>query len=231
MTHLIAQLCHYQSPEDFVTLARRADSIPSDKFFNDPQLKPLQEAWAAGRFASYLEERLNGLEVRLNSDRFPDFCIRTLHREHEFELTEAMKPDRRRGAEHKATARGEEGLTPYRPGEGDDHGPEWIARAVEKKFKKSYATKPNLLVYANFQANALVATEVAAVCGPWARKFTSVWVLWGFGVLPVSGSNTFGETELGWRVLPERVMTPDERLLASSHQSEETSLAGSEPEA
>ena len=75
-----------------------------------------------------------------------------------------MQPDRQRGAEYKALAKGEARGFRYEPERGRIDGPQWIANGIEKKIGKNYAGAGdlNLLVYANFSAHQLQHAEVLA---------------------------------------------------------------------
>lgn len=199
VTVWIQRLAQFQRPAAFLSIVQEAKSVPNDRFFNDPVYKPLQEAWAAGHFALGLEQLHGPTEVRLDPDRFPDFHIRLDGREHGFEFTTAEKPERRRGSEHKERERDPLLLTPYEPARGRQEGALWIAGAVRKKHEKHYSTLPHLLVYANFEADALEPLELADACRPWAAPFSSLWVLWSYQVVQVFDSGTFGNADLTWR--------------------------------
>jgi len=193
------QLRQFQRPTGFLTVVRDAATVPNDRFFNDPVFRPLHEAWAAGHFALGLEALFGQVEVRLDPDRFPDFHIRLDGNEHGFEFTTAEKPGRRRGWEHKKRAKDPLLLTPYEPARGRQEGQLWIASAVRKKHQKHYSTSPHLLVYANFEADALEPSELANACRRWAASFRSIWVLWAYQLVQLFDSRTFGNADLTWR--------------------------------
>jgi hypothetical protein len=48
--------------------------VASDDFFNQPDLPPLREAYAAGLFAWIVGER-HKTRIKLDDDRFPDFQL------------------------------------------------------------------------------------------------------------------------------------------------------------
>ncbi len=199
MTTWIDKLKEFQRPAALLSIVREAAAVPDDRFFNDPVFKPLHEAWAAGNFVLGLERLFGPAEVRLDSDRFPDFHIRQRGEEHDFELTVAEKPERRRGAEYKERVKNPLLATPYRPGRGSQEGPNWVANAVRRKYQKHYNTSPHLLVYANFEADALDPPELANACARWAVSFSSIWVLWAHMIVQLFDSKAFGKTHRTWK--------------------------------
>jgi len=196
---LIKQISQYQRPAAVLIILRGAAAVPNDRFFNDPVFKPLLEAWAAATFAHGLESLFGPAEVRLDPDRFPDFRLRQNEFEHEFEITTAEKPERRRGAEHKERAKNPLLLTPYEPARGQQEGPEWVATAVQRKYEKHYSATPHLLVYANFEANSLDPLELANACAQWAVSFSSIWILWEYKFVQLFDSEAFGKTDRIWQ--------------------------------
>lgn len=199
MSTWIPRLTRFQRPTTLLNIVREAASVPDDRFFTDPVYRPLHEAWAAGLFALGLESLFGPAEVRLVSDRFPDFCLRLNGPEYSFEFTVADKPERRRDMEYKQRAKDALLLTPHRPARGRREGPGWVAGAVRKKYEKHYSISPHLLIYANFEADALDPAATASVCHPWAASFSSIWVLWAFQFVQLFDSAAFGNADLAWR--------------------------------
>lgn len=193
------RLTRFQPPSELLSIVRNMAAVPNDRFFNDPVYKPLHEAWAAGHFVLGLEHLYaNPAEVRLETNEFPDFCVRFSGGEYEFEFTSVDKPERRRGLEYKKRAKNPLIITPYQPGRGRQEGPNWIARAVQKKRLKNYSTSPHLLIYANFEADALEPQELAAACHEWEGLFRSIWVLWDYQIVQLYNSHAFGPAHTIW---------------------------------
>ena len=142
------RLSTYHAPEAFSRVAQASSEVPDSRFFNDSRFNPLREAWAAGQFAQAIQRRRNAeVLVRLEEGEFPDFVLKIGDRELPFEVTETMRPERKRGKEYKDREKDPLLLTPYRPAEGEQEGPSWIGESVRKKHEKSYGPKPHLLVY------------------------------------------------------------------------------------
>jgi hypothetical protein len=195
----VERLCKFQRPVTLLEIVRESATVPDDRFFNDPEFKPLHEAWAAGYFALGLERTYGHLDVRLDSERFPDFHLRLKGQEYAFEFTSVDKPGRRRGREYKDRRTNPLLPTPYQPGRGRQEGPSWVAAAIRKKHAKRYSTRPHLLVYANFEADALDPAVLANQCGSWSASFSSIWVLWRYQYSQLHDSEAFGKAHLGWR--------------------------------
>src|SRR5579863_7143638 len=181
---ILRELRGYATPEAFLALLAPAKAVPNEWFFNDPRLKPLLEAWAAGQFASALERNEHRVQVRLEEEdhEFPDFRLSVDSAEFQFECTSADRSGRRRGLEYRQRAKDPFLMTPYRPAQGEQEGPAWTAQAVQRKADKQYAAKPHLLVYANFEANALDLQKCLDLCREGCSRFGSVWVLWSMRI-------------------------------------------------
>lgn len=54
---LIKQLSQFMEPSAFITIVKKFDFVPDERFFNDSVYKPVREAWAAGHFALGLKQR------------------------------------------------------------------------------------------------------------------------------------------------------------------------------
>lgn len=137
------------------------------------------------------------IQVKLEDEehRFPDFRLCVDGSEVQFELTSVDRRGRRRGFEHRQRAADPLLLTPYRPAEGDQEGPGWIAEAVHRKAQKRYAAKPHLLVYANFDANDLDLRRCLNLCQEVCDRFLSVWILWAMHISKIYDECSFAETE------------------------------------
>lgn len=199
MTGWLKRLVNFSDPSNFLAIVRESESVPDDRFFNDPALKSLREAWAAGYFTLGLKRVFPSVEVRLNKDRFPDFHIRIGGSEYEFEFTLADKPERLIGKGYKDRRSDPLQLKSYQPERGRREGPSWVAGAVRKKFYKHYSICPHLLVYANFEASALDPLAIADSCRQWLTSFSSIWILWNYKYLQLYDSDVFRKTDYIWR--------------------------------
>jgi hypothetical protein len=195
----VARLSQFQRPVDFLKVIAETKAIPNEEFLTAPMYRPLLEAWAAGHFAYGLDDVFGSIELRLESDRFPDFVVRLGGNELSFELTIADKPERRRDLEYQQLAVDPLRPAPYEPARGQREGPVWIANAVKVKFEKHYHPSPHLLVYANFEADTLPVAEVARFCARWRKTCRSIWVLWSYQIVQLFDSEAFGATNLAWR--------------------------------
>lgn len=120
-----------------------------------------------------------------------------------------MAPDRARGAEYKALAKGEIRGFSYEPERGRIDGPQWIAGGIAKKTAKNYAgagdLNLNLLVYADFSARQLQYAEVLAAARPHLATFASVWVVTSLWLGSLYVSNGLRRID-GWCT----IFTPEE---------------------
>ncbi len=194
----IDRLSKFSKPNKFLALVRESESIPDDRFFNDPHFQPLREAWAAGHFALGLQRFYDSIEVRLDPDRFPDFHLRINKQVYGFEFTVADEPERMIGKEYKERKNNPLLSTPYQPERGCQEGPSWVAAAVKKKYKKHYSDHPNLLVYANFEASSLDPSEIIKLCYQWSNSFNSIWILWCYNFIPIFKPNIFNKVAAKW---------------------------------
>ncbi len=120
-----------------------------------------------------------------------------------------MEPERRRGAEYKAQARGERGGFGNDPDRGHIEGPKWIADGIAQKVGKNYAgaTDLHLLVYANFNGYQLQHADVVAAALPHLPAFASVWVVTNLWLGTISSADDIGRTP-GWCI----IFTPEDWL-------------------
>jgi hypothetical protein len=95
---LIATLSSWLSPAEVLAIT---DEVNSESYFNQPQLKLLQEAWIAATFS----KAIGGGSVRVIADDWPDVEIMIDDRVVRFEVTEAIKSGRRRGCDATTSSR------------------------------------------------------------------------------------------------------------------------------
>lgn len=194
----IDRLSKFNKPCNFLAIVRESELIPNDRFFNNPVLKPLQEAWAAGHFALGLQYFYGSIEIRLDIDQFPDFHLCINRKAYEFEFTVADKPERMIGKEYRDYKDNPLQLTPYQPERGRKDGPVWLANAIRKKYEKHYSDRLHLLVYAIFEASSLDINIITKLCYQWFDSFSSIWILWCNKFVMIHKSNTFNEIEAEW---------------------------------
>ena len=197
----------YKSPEEFNRLRRSTGRVESADLFNQGKYKPLLEARIAVGLAIALQGKCGPIKLKMISqdEQFPDFKILMNSTEHDFEITEVMEPERRRGDEYggkrKRRLAGENEevkLVGHLFEEGGRLGAEWIANGIERKIKKHYSIKVNLAVYANFPFYELYPEEIAAKCKRYEASFKSIWVVRDKSWLQLFDSNDFGPTDLLW---------------------------------
>lgn len=160
--------------------------VPGEVLFNNPQLKPLHEAYVAALF-SKIRGQGHTTQVKLSAEEFPDFILRLDNELHEFEITEADRPDRKRGKEYReAATNAMNGIKPelklYDPDEEEVAALPAIAEAIKRKASKCYNPLPHLLIYVNFSLyRDLPLTDMQAdeLTHAWREKFASIWLLWG----------------------------------------------------
>ena len=157
----------------------------SSALFNQGGADFITEAHAAATFAS-----LRGADaVRLVPDDRPDFQVRMIGVDENWEFTEADVKGRERGREYHAdAARAAAGISLVE----DDPVEEWHARADQvpsalhdraaKKASKNYPVGTRLLIYLNIDEHGIRQQEIeacmAAATAPAKGAFAEVWVLW-----------------------------------------------------
>ena len=122
--------------------------------------------------------------------RFPDFHLRSDGVDYEFEFTEALPPDRKRGDEYRDWASARTALRPYHAVDRNE-GLEIIAEAIRRKANKFYATNPHLLVYADFSGEGIDLRECQACFENECARFASVWILMTLSVAKLSDAGAF----------------------------------------
>jgi len=195
----------YEAPLALLEQAdREMSAIPQDRLFNEAAHRKLTEKWCAAMFGLGYERHVAPCSAAVNdtADHEADFFIKVGNREYAFQLVETMQPERQRGAEFKALARGEVRAIPYEPERGHREGPNWIANTIAQKRAKHYsnAAALNILVYANFTARDLQHADVLKAATPDLRTFASVWVLSSLWLGSLYVGNDLGRID-GWGVI------------------------------
>lgn len=190
---------HYISPAALHEQANEEMAlIPLDRLFNDPRYQKVGEKWCAALFARGYEKLVRPALVAINetSQRADaDFFLKVDDVVEPFQIVEVMEPERRRGAEYKAFARGELRHIAYEPERGHINGPAWIGNAIRQKVEKKYAgsTELNLLIYGNFSAQGIEHGSLVAASVPYHASFASIWIITNLHIATLSASKTLGE--------------------------------------
>jgi hypothetical protein len=120
--------------------------------------------------------RLVEQQERLNDGQFrqTDHIV-------DIEVTEVMKPGRRRSDEYRICRAVDEKVGDFDPNLGKTIAAA-LSKAVRKKAEKQYATKPLLLVYLNIGTGGRlgneVETEIEKLKTEYADAFAEICVLW-----------------------------------------------------
>ncbi len=196
----VAALRQFQGKDAFLEQIRHFDDVADERFFNDSQYQKVREAWIAGHFAGALERSGHNVRVCLVGalERFPDFQIQFDGAVQAFEVATSFKPNRKLGREYKLRAVEQWLFTPFRPALGEKRGPCWVAVQIHRKARKHYDGHPHLLVYANFEANALDLGRIAEYSRDSLGAFSSVWVLWSGRVGKVHDTGAFPQPLYEW---------------------------------
>lgn len=186
LRRLRVALERWQSPKEFVCLLEETtDQIDSPQYFNDSRAQFALDAWVAARVAMVTEAD----EVRLCPDEWPDYEERTQGEVAQYEITEADRPGRKRGAEYK-------GLSSETDASDLRHvsDEEWENRTAtalaalqdraKNKATKCYPRTASLVIHLNVggvQRDKLEAEMgLATACAK--DHFKSILVLWRDGL-------------------------------------------------
>jgi hypothetical protein len=174
------ELAVWQPPDTFRQrvhgLNNRCRSL---QFFNDPQHKFLRDAWTIAEFTRHKPVDL----VRLTTDQeeWPDGQVQLGSAIEKLEVTIALVPGRKLGAEYRF------------PGKAElDHVDNWVERAalipaaldkaIADKVAKRYGSRTSLLVYLNINEYGIRQAEteiaIAEVKQRYSGSFSALHVLW-----------------------------------------------------
>jgi hypothetical protein len=175
-----AELAVWQAPDAF---RQRVDNLTrrsrSSEFFNDPQHKFLRDAWTLAEFTRH--KAVDQVRLTAEREQWPDGQFHIGDETINVEITIALPPGRRLGAEYRLA-----GKTELDPVEN------WIERAalipgavdkaIAKKVEKRYASRPWLLVYLNINEYGIRQAEteaaIAEVKQCYCGAFAAIYVLW-----------------------------------------------------
>jgi hypothetical protein len=200
-----------------IQLLREAESemskISHAKLFNGPKYRPILEKWAASVFGLGYEEWVGQCWIRMveRQDDSVDFLLKNDRLEFNFQLTERLNPERKRGLEYKKLEKDVILKRPYRPEAGSSLGPLWIKDAVKNKIER-YSDKENLnlLVYVNFDAKSLARDQIIKQLQEFQGKFASIWLITNQKICSIFGNNFIGNVE-GWgkisTIIPPQILS------------------------
>jgi len=196
----------YRDPRELlVETERTMEGIPSEELFNDAAYQKLRERWCAAMFGIGYSKHVTSCEVAVNESRYRedvDFFVRIADVDWGFQLAEVLRSDRRRGEEYRKLMDGGTHLSPYQPGRGSHEGPDWLAKIVDKKIAKRYASSNslNLLLYANFEAAGLEYSNIQMRLAEYSPQFGSLWIITSLHVCSVFSTPSLGAVP-GWGVV------------------------------
>jgi hypothetical protein len=171
-------LSEWQPP---VELAAKVDeitgSIRSSTFFNQGGLQVVRDAWIGARVATALEAS----SIRLCGTERPDFDLKLGKEFRAFEVTEAITPERRRGAEFLGKEpQVRDDTKQARKRFANLHS--IVRTALSKKMKKGYSPETSLVIYIPessygwfFQEGIPILAEATSIG---RDSFNEVFVIW-----------------------------------------------------
>jgi hypothetical protein len=175
-----AELAVWQTPDAFRqrvnNLTRRSRS---SEFFNNPQHKFLRDAWTLAEFTR--QKSVDQVRLTAEQEEWPDGQVQIGGATINVEITIALAPGRRLGAEYRFPGKAE--LDPVE---------NWIERAVlipsaldnaiAGKVAKRYGSPAWLLIYLNINEYGIRQAEteaaIADVKQRYAGPFAALYVLW-----------------------------------------------------
>ena len=122
----------------------------------------------------------------------------------EFQIAEVKDPDSPRGKMYRDMAKGKMRTSPYQPQREMQEGLRWLAEAAQKKVNKGYANSAGLhvLLYANFQTEALRYKDVRLALLRFSAHFASMWVITALDLCSVFSAPSLGQVSRLARVRP-----------------------------
>jgi len=169
-----------RSPLDFRrTVGRLHKRCLSSEIFNDPKRKFLLDAWVLAELSKH--KPFTRLRLAGADEQWPDGYAQTETGELKIEVTSALLPGRRLGAEYKLPVRIE-----HDPIENWVKRAEAIPGALEKvigdKVKKRYGRPCALVVYLNISEYGIRQAEteqaIANIKDKYGSEFQHLWILW-----------------------------------------------------
>jgi len=175
-------LSHWRTPIDFRrtvhTFHKRSRSA---EIFNNPRLNFLLDAWTLAEFVHH--KSVDRIRLAPPGEEWPDGQVRIGGKVENVEVTIALEPGRRLGAEYRFTAKTE--LDPIENWQKRAEDiPSALEKAINDKIAKRYSDcgRMWLVVYLNINdygiRQAECETAIAAVKHRYSASFGDLFVLW-----------------------------------------------------
>jgi hypothetical protein len=175
-------LAEWHAPSDFQSAVNALHRRSTSKvIFNNPRQKFLLDAWTLAEFA-VRHEAVDQVKLAGPDDRWPDGYVRTAGATKNVEVTIALLPGRKMGAEYKTGT----GTIEHDPVEN------WVARgdaipgaleaAITRKIAKRYSSRAWLVVYVSLGEYGIRQQQteraIAQIKLQHAGSFEGLFVLW-----------------------------------------------------
>jgi hypothetical protein len=174
-------LAVWRAPADFQSAVKALHRRSTSKvIFNNPRQKFLLDAWTLAEFA-VRHKAVDQVRLAGPDDRWPDGYVRTGGTIKYVEVTIALMPGRKMGAEFKVDT----GIEPDPVEDWEaraDAIPEALEAAINRKIAKRYSTGAWVVVYLNLNDYGIRQHQtelvIAQVKVRHARSFKGLFVLW-----------------------------------------------------
>ncbi|MCX5865401.1 MAG: hypothetical protein NTW42_10085 [Deltaproteobacteria bacterium] len=204
---LIMDLNRYAPDDLLLKYLSIRTAVPDDVFYNKPMYRKVMEFWCAAQFARGYEKHVAPCAVWVHdgdAQTYFDFQLETKAQRQDFQLTEVLLPDRRRGDEYR-TGGPKTRTTVEDWDRGEKDGGRWIAAAIDAKRQRvgGDVHELNLLVYINYPAVEHPYFDLQNELAQAAAPFRSVWLLNGHALACVSCNVRGLDVLPGWMFVPD----------------------------
>lgn len=187
---MIPDTIFYEPSALLASVEAEMAEIPNAELFNKPSYQKLRERWCAAMFGLGYAKAVDACEVGVNETSYRldvDMYLRVAGRSWGFQITEVQAPGRSRGRDYRLGIEDTGWMRGKDSDIGREHGPGWLAEAVERKRLKSYSSSQllHLLLYANFSAIGIQCSDLLAALLRFQGAFASIWVLTSLHVCSV----------------------------------------------
>ncbi|WP_428061702.1 hypothetical protein [Brevundimonas sp.] len=183
----IDKLSLAMSPAAMSAVCEEISDITGDYVLTQPGTQFWRDAFIGAKFGG-----AQGYDLaRLCAGERPDIELLRDGIWHEFEITEADDPERKRGKEYAAQRLSDQSIAdPEEAWQKRRQAvPEALNRIVAKKMALPYSPECSLLIYLNLSTYGCwkneILRDIQTECQPALRKFKQVWVLWDGSFIPV----------------------------------------------
>jgi hypothetical protein len=175
-----AELENWLPPNEFANKVEALDlRVASCERFSSHNFKFLRDdAWVLAQFARLINA--DGVRlVRQETEHFPDGYVKVSGQCWQIEITEADRPERKRGKEYKPDAP----TFTHEQINSAESVAQVLCNAIEKKTEQNYAPQPTLVVNLNIGVHGNQTEEeklkslVAAIKERYRSKFADIYVL------------------------------------------------------